>query len=194
VSLAAGERPAGGGAGVTATLAPEDRAVLRALARAAVAHALGAGPAPGLPAAGPLAAPAGAFVALDLGGAPRGAVGSLAPRGSLAATVAAAARAAALDDPRFPPLGPADLAALEIRVTAAGPAAPLAGPAALDPARHGLLVRRGLHRGVLLPAEAARGGWDAGAFLKHACLRAGLHARAWQEPGTDVLAFEAEEL
>ena len=40
---------------------------------------------------------------------------------------------------------------------------------------------------------AVEQGWDAEEFLKHACLKAGLHARAWQDPETEVEVFEAEE-
>ena len=36
-------------------------------------------------------------------------------------------------------------------------------------------------------------GWSAEEFLKHVCLKAGLPARAWQEPGTELETFEAEE-
>jgi uncharacterized protein (TIGR00296 family) len=57
----------------------------------------------------------------------------------------------------------------------------------------GLLVRRGFHRGTLLPKVAVEHGWTAPEFLKHACLKAGLHARAWEEAQTEVLVFEAEE-
>jgi AMMECR1 domain-containing protein len=57
----------------------------------------------------------------------------------------------------------------------------------------GLLVRRGLSRGTLLPRVAVEHGWGPEEFLKHACLKAGLHARAWEEAETEVLVFEALE-
>ena len=46
---------------------------------------------------------------------------------------------------------------------------------------------------ALLPKVAVEQGWSAKEFLKHACLKAGLHARAWEEAETEVLVFEAEE-
>jgi uncharacterized protein (TIGR00296 family) len=57
----------------------------------------------------------------------------------------------------------------------------------------GLVVRSGWHRGTLLPKVAVEHGWNAEEFLKHACLKAGLHARAWEEPGTELEVFQAEE-
>ena len=58
--------------------------------------------------------------------------------------------------------------------------------------RDGILVRRGWHRGTLLPVVAAERGWDAPTFLKHVCLKAGLRADAWRDPSTTVETFEAE--
>jgi uncharacterized protein len=69
----------------------------------------------------------------------------------------------------------------------------LSEPRAVRVGTDGLLVRRGFHRGVLLPKVAVREGWDAETFLKHVCLKAGLPARAWQEPDTELEAFEADE-
>ena len=57
----------------------------------------------------------------------------------------------------------------------------------------GLVVRRGWNRGALLPKVAVEYGWSAEEFLKHVCLKAGLPARAWQEPGVELETFEAEE-
>jgi AmmeMemoRadiSam system protein A len=174
-------------------LSARERAALLGIARASVLAHLGLAAAPALPATGPLAAPRGAFVTLHVAGELRGCIGSFRPQGSLAETVARMAVAAAKDDPRFPPLRPEEVGALDLSVSA------LSTPRALDDRRsvkvgeQGLLVRQGFHRGALLPKVAVEHGWDAEEFLKHACLKAGLHARAWQEPETEVEVFEAEE-
>jgi uncharacterized protein (TIGR00296 family) len=178
----------------SAPLSPADGDALLALARAAVLHRLGLGPAPALPAAGPLAAPRGAVVTVRVAGEPRAALATLAPAGPLGAQVASLAARAAGGDPRFPPLTPADAAALSVRVAVLGPVRRLDGPAALRLGADGVAVTQGWHRGVLLPSAAAGKGWDVGLFLKHACLAAGLPARAHQEPETVVEAFEAQEL
>jgi len=177
---------------MTAPLTTGERRTLLALARAGVAHRLGAGPAPSLPAGGPLAAPRAAFVALVVGGEVRAALGTLSPGGPLAAEVAGLAARAALDDPRQPPLAAADLPALSVRVAVLGPLRPLAAGAP-RPGLDGVAVTRGWHRGLLLPSGAAGKDWSGEVFLKHACLAAGLPARAHLEPDTRVEVFEAEE-
>lgn len=175
-----------------APLAPADRAALLALARAALRHRLGLGPAPAPPEAGPLAAPRGAFVTVLVAGEVRAAVGELAA-GPAAAAVARLAARAVDADPRTPPLAAADEGALTLRVALTGPARPLPAGAPIRVGAQGLAVTQGWHRGVLLPSAAEGRGWDAAAFLKHACLAAGLPARAHLEPGTAVEVFEAEE-
>ena len=178
---------------VPARLSAADRAALLSLARAAVAHRLGLGPAPTPPAGGPLASPGAAIVTLRVAGAPRAALGELAPSAPLGQTVARLAARAAAEDPRFAPLTPADLPALTVAVAALGPVRPLPGPGALRLGVEGVAVTQGWHRGVLLPSAAAGKGWDAPLFLKHACLAAGLPARAHLDPDAVVEVFEAEE-
>jgi hypothetical protein len=170
-----------------------ERSALLGVARAAVlAHLQGKPPPePGL--FGALAEPRGAFVSLHVGGALRGCVGTLSPADGLARTVARMAVAAASQDPRFPPLTPADVPELSVEISALGPRRPLPEPLAVRVGQDGLVVRKGWHRGTLLPRVAVEHGWDAPEFLKHACLKAGLPARAWQEPGLELEAFEAEE-
>jgi AmmeMemoRadiSam system protein A len=184
--LAAGPDPA-------APLAEDDRAALVALARASIAHHLGVGPAPRAPEQGSLAAPRGAFVTLHRDGELRGCIGRFEPLGTLARTVAAMAVAAATEDPRFPEVAPGELPALTIRISALTPRRPLPDPSALRVGEHGLFVQRGWHRGTLLPVVAVERGWDAPTFLKHACLKAGLPADAWQDPSTTLEVFGAEE-
>ena len=182
-----------GAAPATAPLSPTERGALLGIARAAIRHHLGLGPPPTLPVEGPLAAPRGAFVSVRRAGELRGCIGRFDPAGSLAATVAAMAVAASSEDPRFPPVTAGELDDLDLHVSALGPRTPLPDPAALRVGLHGLVVRQGWHRGVLLPAVAVERGWDAPTFLKHACLKAGLRADAWRDPATALETFEAEE-
>jgi AmmeMemoRadiSam system protein A len=174
-------------------LAAAERAALLGVARAALRHHLGLGSPPALPEGGALGEPRGAFVTLHVRGSLRGCVGSFAPRGSLARTVAQMAVEAATRDPRFPPLGAEEVDDLDLHVSALGPLLPLAGPEHLVVGRHGLVVRRGWHRGALLPHVASDAGWDARTFLERACLKAGLPPSAWREADAVVETFEAEE-
>lgn len=176
-----------------APLSPADRAALLAVARAALLHRLGLGPAPELPEAGPLSARRAACCAVSSAGALRASLGELAPAGPLAATVARLAARAVDANPRFPPLGPSEAGALSLRLAVLGPVRPLPPGTQVRPGEQGLAVTRGWHRGLLLPSAAAGKGWDGAQFLKHACLAAGLPARAHLEPETVIEVFEAEE-
>jgi AmmeMemoRadiSam system protein A len=174
-------------------LSASDRAALLGIARGAVLSHLGLAAAPPLPAQGPLAEPRGAFVTLHVAGDLRGCIGSFQPLGSLAATVAKMAVAAASEDPRFRAVGAEDLPELQVAVSALEPPRRLDDPRAVEVGRHGLVVRRGWQRGALLPKVAVERAWDADAFLRHTCLKAGLPPEAWREPDCEVDAFEADE-
>ena len=176
-------------------LTATERAALLGIARAAIlAKVAGAPPREvPVPGEGALAEVRGAFVSVHVGGELRGCVGTFQPTEPLARTVARMAVAAASEDPRFPPLEAADVALLSISVSALGPLRPLPEPRAVRVGEDGLLIRRGWHRGALLPQVAVEHGWSAEEFLKHVCLKAGLPARAWQEPGAELAAFPAEE-
>lgn len=174
-------------------LAPTDRAALLAIARAAVHHHLGLGPSPEIPTDGALAVEHGAFVTLLVRGALRGCIGTFRPLGSLARTVAAMAVSASSEDPRFPPVGAAETEALAYHVAVLDPCRPMRDLSQVRIGRDGLLVRRGFHRGALLPVVAAERGWDAATFLKHACLKAGLPPDAWRDSDTTVEVFSAQE-
>lgn len=174
-------------------LSPTDRAALLGLARGAVLAHLGLAMPPTVPSDGALAEPRGAFVTLHVAGDLRGCIGSFRPLGSLASTVARVAVSAANEDPRFRPIAAEDIAELQVAVSALDAPARLADPRAVEIGRHGLVVKRGWHRGALLPKIATEHGWDAETFLRHACLKAGLPPTAWREPDCEVEAFEADE-
>jgi AmmeMemoRadiSam system protein A len=174
-------------------LSPAERAALLGIARGAVLAHIGTAKAPALPSDGPLAEPHGAFVTLHVGRHLRGCIGSFRPQGSLAATVAKMAVAAASEDPRFRPIAAEDMPELRVSVSVLEPPRPLADPSRVEVGKEGLLVKMGFHRGTLLPKVAVEHGWDAETFLRHTCLKAGLPPAAWREPSCEVEAFLADE-
>jgi hypothetical protein len=101
--------------------------------------------------------------------------------------------AAASADPRFRRIVAFDVAELRVAVSALAPPRPLPDPRTVEIGRQGLVVRRGLLRGTLLPKVAVEHGWGPEEFLKHTCLKAGLPPRAWEEPDVEIEAFEAQE-
>lgn len=109
-------------------------------------------PAPPDPVPEDMALKAGAFVSLKKAGDLRGCIGTIEPvHDNLALEIISNAIAASTRDPRFPPVSPDELAALDISVDVLSPPEPAAGPEALDPKRYGVIVRAGRRRGLLLP-------------------------------------------
>jgi AmmeMemoRadiSam system protein A len=177
----------------SAPLTSSQREALLALARAAARRAAegerdgGPGPAPD-----GLAAPGAAFVTVRVGGELRGCIGTFEPHGPLWDTVHEMATAAATRDPRFAPLAARDLPGLTVDISVLAPARRIDDPTQIVLGRHGLEIRRGGRRGLLLPQVAADHDLDRETFLAETCRKAGLAAGAWREHGTEIWAFEAD--
>jgi AmmeMemoRadiSam system protein A len=177
-----------GGEGLSA----EERRTLLQTARESIAAHL-AGRAPVLPrATGALAERRGAFVSLHRrsDGELRGCVGVLRADEPLADAVSRMAVAAATQDDRFDPVGEAELGSLAIEISALSRLAPIR-PEEIELGRHGLVVRAGDKRGVLLPRVPVDHGWDRDSFLAQTCRKAGLSADAWTREGTQLQGFTA---
>ena len=132
---------------------------------------------------------------LEAAGALRGCIGHVAADLTLGEVVRRMTVAAARDDPRFPPVAPAEVPGILLEISVL--TTPMLAPAPFDPTRlvigrDGLLIRRGPRAGLLLPQVAAGRGWGPEAFLIAACQKAGLRPAAWREPGTDVFLFQAD--
>ena len=99
-----------------------------------------------------LARRAGAFVSLHRNGQLRGCIGTiLATRKNVAEEIIRNAVSACSCDDRFTPVRAEELAGLEISVDVLSAPEPVASMAELDVKRYGVIVSRGLKRGLLLP-------------------------------------------
>ena len=95
---------------------------------------------------------AGTFVSLHKNGQLRGCIGTImATRESIAEEIVENAVSACSRDPRFAPVGPEELKALEISVDVLGELEPIDSPEELDVKRYGVIVSCGHKRGLLLP-------------------------------------------
>lgn len=171
---------------------PEERALLLRLVHQTIADALRGDPAMrDEPAPLPhLNQPRGAFVTLHLEGQLRGCVGYIQPTRGLYQTIVEAALNAAFHDPRFLPVSEEEAPGLEVEISVLSPLQPIL-PEQVVVGRHGLVVARGLYRGLLLPQVAVEQEWDAPTFLEQTCLKAGLPTDAWKR-GATLQAFTAE--
>lgn len=134
---------------------------------------------------------AGAFVTLRRRTRLRGCIGQIGAKRPVTEIVAYSAKAAALEDPRFDPVRPDELAEIEIELSVLSPPKEIA-PHQIEAGRHGLIVSRGWQRGVLLPQVAAEYRWESLRFLEETCVKAGLERDAWKDPQTLILGFTAE--
>jgi AmmeMemoRadiSam system protein A len=185
-------------------LASEDRRTLLDLARSAVTAAANRQQATRVEAGGlspALCEPAACFVTLKRRetGDLRGCTGVLYPRLSLAEEVSRTAWQSACRDPRFPPVTPAEVPGLSIEISILTPPQPITPPtpsdlpAMLQPGVHGVTLRRGYHRATFLPQV-----WDKLPdpvdFLNRLCIKMGLPAGAWREPGFEVEVYTVETI
>jgi AmmeMemoRadiSam system protein A len=165
----------------------EGRHALREVARASVAHGAREGrelevePERFAP---ELRALRATFVTLRLRGRLRGCTGSLDAVRALVVDVARSAYRSARCDPRFPPVAPAELDALELGISVLGPLEPLCAATEaellgqLRPRVDGLVVREGVASATFLPAV-----WDSlpepARFVRELRRKAGLDPERW---------------
>lgn len=124
------------------------------------------------------------FVTLQRHGELRGCVGGLQPDAVLRLDLPRHARAAAFEDPRFPPLRIEELDGLRIEVSLLTPPEAIEADseadvlAALRPGIDGVILTAGNRRATFLPQV-----WQqiasATEFLRHLKLKAGLHPDEW---------------
>ena len=139
----------------------------------------------------------GVFVTLNKHGALRGCIGYPYPVFKLKDAIIDAAISAAVNDPRFPPVTKDELGAITIELTILTTprvlkVKPKELPRHIEVGKHGLIVKKGIYQGLLLPQVATEYNWTAEEFLCETCWKAGLPQDAWLEEGTEVSVFEGQ--
>ncbi|MFQ6041864.1 MAG: AmmeMemoRadiSam system protein B [Candidatus Poribacteria bacterium] len=133
----------------------------------------------------------GAFVTLKEAGNLRGCIGYTQPIMPLCETVTRAAIAAATQDPRFKPISKGELKKIEIEISVLSPLRQIKNVNEIEVGKHGIIIRKGWHSGLLLPQVATEEGWDRMTFLQYTCRKAGLPTDAWKE-NADIYVFTAD--
>ncbi len=171
----------------------DEQRELLALARRTIATYLDSGTVPVYkPETPELMQQRGAFVTLEKNGELRGCIGNLVAERPLYLTVQYAALAAALSDPRFPPVTAGELPEITLEISVLSDLEPVADPATIEVGRDGLLIVLGQQQGVLLPQVPVEQGWDRQEFLRQVCRKAGLPDSAWQDPQAQLYRFTAQ--
>jgi AmmeMemoRadiSam system protein A len=133
----------------------------------------------------------GAFVTIKVDGRLRGCIGYPLPYKPLQETVSEMAVAAATQDYRFKPISREDLPHTRLEISILSLPQEVKDPAQIEVGRHGLIISKGLAKGLLLPQVAVEYNWDRETFLRHACLKAGLDENEWQT-GATIEVFTAQ--
>jgi len=138
------------------------------------------------------------FVTLTIRDDLRGCIGGLEARQPLAQDVREHAIAAALEDPRFPPVIEAELDRIKIEVSRLTHPLPLEykDPAELlsklRPYVDGVILKDGYRRATFLPQV-----WekipDPVEFLNYLCDKMGLSANTWRVKHLEVFVYQVEE-
>lgn len=181
------------GVGVDLGISEGEKKQLRSLAWTAIENAVHGKkpPAPGA-VTGKLKEPYGIFVTIKKHGDLRGCIGRIIGDQPLYASCQEMARAAALEDPRFPPVTPDELKDLKIEISVLTPMQRVENKAEIVVGRDGLYIRKGMSSGLLLPQVAVEQGWNVDQFLAHTCYKAGLPVEVLAAKDTEVYRFSAE--
>lgn len=183
------------------TLTEDDKNILLRLARQSIELAVNRHPLPKLDLASYstlLQEPGASFVTLTENGDLRGCIGALEPYQALAQDVCEHAAAAAMEDYRFPPVKPDEVARLEIEISRlTSPerlvyTEPLELLTRLRPHIDGVVLRDGFRRSTFLPQV-----WekipDPATFLAHLCQKMGAPATFWRHKLLEVYTYQVEE-
>jgi len=178
-------------------LTPDEGVMAIRSARGAIEHACAKKTRPALNLTPVFGEKRGVFVTLTENGELRGCIGLPYPVMPLGKAIEHAAVAAALEDPRFPPVRKDELGTITVEVTILTVPVSLEGdprerPGKIQVGRHGLIVRGMGTSGLLLPQVATEYGWDAKTFLDHTCVKAGLAGGCWLSSSVEILTFEGQ--
>lgn len=133
----------------------------------------------------------GSFVTINKNGSLRGCIGTIIGREPLYLNVWNMARAAAFNDPRFPPINPAEWPELKFEITVLDQPRLCQDPSRIVIGRDGLILAWRGRSGVFLPQVPVEQGWDLDAYLNHLCLKAGVPIGAWNAPDAELYWYQA---
>jgi hypothetical protein len=127
----------------------------------------------------------------------RGCIGFPYPTDPLVRAVVQSAISAATEDPRFRPLSSEELERVVFEVSVLTPPMRIETkrakeyPSKIRVGTDGLIVERGICKGLLLPQVPVEWRWDEEEFLCQCCIKAGLPPDNWLLDGTKLYKFQA---
>jgi uncharacterized protein (TIGR00296 family) len=127
----------------------------------------------------------------------RGCIGLPYPTDPLVEAVIQSAISSATEDPRFCPLSSSELDKVVFEVSVLTPPQRIEAkkakeyPTKIKVGEDGLIVEKGMYKGLLLPQVPVEWGWNEEEFLCQCCAKAGLPSDNWLLEGTRLYRFQA---
>jgi uncharacterized protein (TIGR00296 family) len=127
----------------------------------------------------------------------RGCIGFPYPTEPLAQAIIESAISSATQDPRFYPLSLNELDKVVFEISVLTPPQLIEAkksseyPSKVKVGKDGLIVERGMFKGLLLPQVPVEWKWDCEEFLCQCCIKAGLPPDNWLLDGTSIYKFQA---
>ena len=134
----------------------------------------------------------GVFVTLKKRGDLRGCIGHIPSDMAMVRLTGMMAFESAFNDPRFSRLTLDEMGEVEIEISILSPAKAVGGPSDIVVGRDGVVIAADGRSAVFLPQVAPEQGWNRDQMLDNLCLKAGLPAKRWQQPGARFETFQAE--
>ena len=175
-------------------LTSEDKRILKDIALQSIRDSLDgkkpSAPSSIFPITSSLRSKCGAFVSLHKHGRLRGCIGHFGEDVPLHEIVAAMARAAAFEDPRFSPVTRDELDDLDIEISVLTPMRRIQSLDEFELHRHGIYIRKGYRSGTYLPQVADEVNWTKEEFVSHCSQdKAGLGWDGWRD--AELYVYEA---
>lgn len=136
--------------------------------------------------------PMGVFITLRKNEELRGCIGYVEGNKPLYESIPEMSEAAATRDPRFDPLKEDEIEDINLEISLLSPLEKIESPEQVEVGKHGLVIKRGDNRGLLLPQVATENNWDRTTFLEHTCLKANLQPDSWKDKEIEIYIFSAE--
>lgn len=133
----------------------------------------------------------GAFVTLKVNDKLRGCIGYPLPYRPLYETIMKVTVQSATQDLRFQSLTLEELPRTKIEISVLGLPHAVDDIKKIKIGKHGIIISKGLSRGLLLPQVPVEWNWSLETYLRHGCLKAGLDENEWKK-GAQIEIFSAQ--
>lgn len=136
--------------------------------------------------------PMGVFVTLRKKEELRGCIGYVEGYKPLYESIPEMSEAAAMRDPRFDPVKEDEMNDINLEISLLSPLEKIDSLEQIKIGVHGIVIKKGIKKGLLLPQVAEENNWDSKTFLEHTCLKANLRPDSWKEEEIEIYIFSAE--